>query len=59
MRAGSAVDSVHIDTLIAQRQAAKAARDFARADAIRAELLAQGIVLKDSAHGTTWEATTV
>ena len=59
LRAGSAVDSVHIDTLIAQRQAAKAARDFARADAIRAELLAQGIVLKDSAQGTTWEATTV
>ena len=59
LRAGSAVDSVHIDTLIAQRQAAKAARDFARADAIRAELLAQGIVLKDSALGTTWEATTV
>ena len=59
LRAGSAVDSVHIDALIAQRQAAKAARDFARADAIRAELLAQGIVLKDSAHGTTWEATTV
>ena len=59
LRAGSAVDSVHIDTLIAQRQAAKVARDFARADAIRAELLAQGIVLKDSALGTTWEATTV
>ena len=59
LRAGSAVDSLHIDTLIAQRQAAKAARDFARADAIRAELLAQGIVLKDSALGTTWEATTV
>ena len=59
LRAGSAVDSVHIETLIAQRQAAKAARDFARADAIRAELLAQGIVLKDSALGTTWEATTV
>ena len=59
LRAGSAVDSVHIDALIAQRQAAKAARDFARADAIRAELLAQGIVLKDSALGTTWEATTV
>ena len=59
LRAGSAVDSVHIDALIAQRQAAKAARDFARADAIRAELLAQGVVLKDSALGTTWEATTV
>jgi len=59
LRAGSAVDSVHIDALIAQRQAAKATRDFARADAIRAELLAQGIVLKDSAQGTAWEATAV
>ena len=59
LRAGSAVDTAHIDTLIAQRQAAKAGRDFARADAIRAELLALGIVLKDSAQGTSWEATTV
>jgi cysteinyl-tRNA synthetase len=59
LRAGSAVDTAYIDTLIAQRQAAKAGRDFARADAIRAELLALGIVLKDSAQGTSWEATTV
>ncbi len=59
LRAGSSVDAAHIDALIAQRQAAKAGRDFARADAIRAELLAQGIVLKDSAQGTTWEAATV
>ena len=59
LRAGSSVDTAHIDALIAQRQAAKAGRDFARADAIRAELLAQGIVLKDSAQGTTWEAASV
>jgi cysteinyl-tRNA synthetase len=59
LRAGSAVDTAHIDKLIAQRQAAKAGRDFALADAIRAELLALGIVLKDSAQGTSWEATTV
>ena len=59
LRAGSSVDTAHIDALIAQRQAAKAGRDFARADAIRAELLAQGIVLKDSALGTTWEAASV
>ena len=59
LRAGSSVDTAHIDALIAERQAAKAARDFARADAIRAELLAQGIVLKDSAQGTTWEAASV
>jgi len=59
LRAGSAVDTAYIDTLIAQRQAAKAGRDFARADAIRAELLALGIVLKNSAQDTSWEATTV
>ena len=59
LRAGSAVDASHIEALITERQSAKIGRDFARADAIRAELLAQGIVLKDSAQGTTWEATTV
>ena len=59
LRAGSVVDSAGIESLILERQNAKAARDFARADAIRAELLARGIVLKDSALGTTWEATTV
>ena len=59
LHAGSVVDSAGIESLILERQNAKAARDFARADAIRAELLARGIVLKDSALGTTWEATTV
>ena len=49
---GNALD---IDALIAKRTAAKANKDFAGADAIRAELLAAGIVLKDSAQVTTWE----
>ena len=35
---------------------AKAAKNFAEADRIRKLLLEQGIVLKDSATGTTWEA---
>jgi len=44
-----------IDTLAAERNAAKKARDFARADAIRAELLEKGIVLEDTKEGTRWK----
>ena len=36
------------------RAEAKAAKDYARADAIRAELAAQGIIIKDTADGTEW-----
>lgn len=43
-----------IDTLIAARIAARKFRDFARADAIRAELAAQGVLLEDNPGGTTW-----
>ena len=51
-----AYGAASIDRLIAQRAAAKAAKNFAEADRIRKELLDQGIVLKDSPTGTTWEA---
>ena len=55
LQSGSDLDDAAIQLLITQRSAAKAAREFARADTIRKDLLAQGIVLKDSPFGTTWE----
>ena len=56
LQAGAGVDAQEIEALVTERAAAKAARDFARADHIRQDLLARGIVLKDSPAGTTWEA---
>ena len=50
------VDAAGIEAQIAARAEAKAAKNWAEADRIRKELLDQGIVLKDSAAGTTWEA---
>jgi cysteinyl-tRNA synthetase len=53
--AASGMDEASIAGLIEQRAAAKAGKDFAEADRIRQDLLAKGVVLKDSATGTTWE----
>ena len=50
----SGIDAGEIERLIGERAAARKARDFTRADAIRDELLARGIALKDGADGTTW-----
>jgi cysteinyl-tRNA synthetase len=49
-------DVSDIQAQIDARAAAKKAKNFAEADRIRQDLLARGIVLKDSATGTTWEA---
>lgn len=43
-----------VEALIAERAAAKKAKDYARADAIRDELKARGVVLEDGSGGTTW-----
>jgi cysteinyl-tRNA synthetase len=43
-----------IEGLIAERAAAKKAKDFARADGIRSSLKEKGIILEDSPTGTTW-----
>jgi cysteinyl-tRNA synthetase len=51
-------DEVQLDDdiamLVSERDAARAAKDFARSDQIRDDLLAQGIVLEDTAQGTVW-----
>jgi len=56
LQAGAGLDEAAIQAHIQARADAKAAKNFAEADRIRKLLLEQGIVLKDSAAGTTWEA---
>jgi len=49
------LSEAEIDELIAARAAAKKARDFARADGIRKELLEKGVVIEDTKDGVRWK----
>jgi cysteinyl-tRNA synthetase len=52
---GLAISEQEILGLIQERKDARTAKDWARGDSIRDQLLANGIELKDGASGTTWE----
>ncbi len=53
---GVELSAAEIDKLVAERSAARTAKDFKRSDEIRDYLLAQNIVLLDGPQGTTWKA---
>ena len=48
-------DDDRIQSLIDERDLAKKARDFARSDAIREQLAAEGVLLEDTAQGVRWK----
>jgi len=49
------IDGAAVEAKLAERTAARQAKDFARSDAIRDELLAQGVAIMDGAGGTSWK----
>ncbi len=51
---GVSISAEEIEALIAKRAEAKKAKDFAQADAIRAELLEKGVVIEDTRAGVRW-----
>jgi len=54
-RGASDDDDVRIQSLIDERNEAKKSRDFARSDAIRDQLAAEGVLLEDTAQGVRWK----
>jgi len=55
VRGASNDDDARIQRLIDERAAAKTARDFARSDAIRDQLAAEGVLLEDTPQGVRWK----
>lgn len=53
-RDAGAGDDARIQALVEEREASRKARDFARADAIRDQLAAEGVLLEDTAAGVRW-----
>ena len=51
---GARVDAAEVERLLAERDAARRERDFARADAIRQSLAKMGVTIEDSRDGTRW-----
>ena len=54
-RGASSDDDARIQALVDERAAAKQARDFARADAIRDQLASEGVLLEDTPQGVRWK----
>ncbi|MBM94988.1 MAG: cysteine--tRNA ligase [Oceanospirillaceae bacterium] len=54
LQGGNDDESAWVEEMIAKRAQAKKDKDFATADSVRDELMAKGIVLRDSPEGTTW-----
>lgn len=54
LQSGGDVDVDYVEAMIQKRIDAKKAKDFATADGVRDELLAQGITLRDGPEGTSW-----
>jgi len=55
LTAAMGISDEEIDALVAERTQAKKTRNFARADAIRNELLAKGVVIEDAKDGVRWK----
>ena len=55
LKAAQSLTDEAVEALVAERMAAKKARNFARADQIRNELSGKGVILEDSKDGVRWK----